>query len=69
VRASNGNLSIAVRDDGVGFETTQERQFVGLGHASMRERVRLLGGILKIRSAPGQGTIVETQIPLDVTAI
>jgi len=67
VHASNGHLSVAVRDDGVGFEATQERQFAGLGHASMRERVRLLGGVLRIRSAPGQGTTVETQLPLNVT--
>jgi signal transduction histidine kinase/ABC-type uncharacterized transport system substrate-binding protein len=64
VRGSNGHLSVAVRDDGVGFETTEKPEFVGLGHASMRERVRLLGGVLKIRSAPGQGTTIETQIPL-----
>ncbi len=66
VKASNGSLSLAVRDDGVGFDPTVQRG-VSLGHASMRERVRLLGGVVEIHSAPGRGTTIQTHIPLTVT--
>jgi signal transduction histidine kinase len=67
VKASNGSLSLAVRDDGVGFDPTVQRGLASLGHASMRERVRLLGGVLEIHSAPGHGTTIQTRIPLSVT--
>jgi signal transduction histidine kinase len=30
----------------------------------MRERVRLLGGIFEIESAPGHGTIIRARLPL-----
>ncbi|MCL6522055.1 MAG: HAMP domain-containing protein [Firmicutes bacterium] len=51
-----------VEDDGVGFETGGEAARQGrrcLGLAGMRERVRMLGGQLAVRSAPGRGTVVE----------
>jgi signal transduction histidine kinase len=34
----------------------------------MRERVSLVGGTVNIRSHPGLGTTIETQIPLAETA-
>jgi signal transduction histidine kinase len=30
----------------------------------MAERARLLGGKLEVRSAPGEGTVVEAIVPL-----
>jgi signal transduction histidine kinase len=54
---------LEVRDDGVGFDP--QGSFPGhLGLRSMRERVRHLGGILQIESAPGQGTHMLAQVPL-----
>ncbi|GIV01005.1 MAG: hypothetical protein KatS3mg014_2620 [Actinomycetota bacterium] len=60
-------VRVAVEDDGDGFDPSAvvrpRRGHLGL--ASLRERVRLLGGRLEIRSAPGRGTTVESVVPLD----
>jgi signal transduction histidine kinase len=57
------HLRIAVRDWGVGFEPgAVEADRFGL--AGMRERARLLGGSMRIESAPGQGTSIVVELPL-----
>jgi signal transduction histidine kinase len=56
---------LAVEDDGLGFDPAALKGRRSLGHASMRERVRLAGGELDIESAPGHGTTVVAWIPLD----
>jgi signal transduction histidine kinase len=58
-------LQLAVRDDGVGFVPGQENRQRTLGQASMRERIRLLGGEIDIDSAPGHGTTIVAWVPLD----
>ncbi|MCC6642703.1 MAG: sensor histidine kinase [Deltaproteobacteria bacterium] len=58
----NGRLLLAVRDNGAGFEKV--RSGASLGFASMRERMRLLGGTLDIESAPGHGTTISAWVPL-----
>ncbi len=54
-----------VRDDGSGFspavEATPEPEHLGL--FTMRERAELAGGWLRIDTAPGRGTTVESWIP------
>lgn len=59
----DGLLTLSVSDDGVGFDpaSTPERGHVGL--LEMRERMRALGGELRISSASGRGTVVEGAIP------
>lgn len=63
VATANGGLKMTVSDDGVGFVPGQ-RQVRSLGHASMRERARLVGGTLDVESAPGRGTTVNVAVPL-----
>ncbi len=63
VTTTNGSVRMTVSDDGVGFVAAQ-RRVRSLGHASMRERARLLGGTLEIDSAPGRGTTVDVSMPL-----
>lgn len=60
----DGQVHLAVVDDGQGFDPEQARQRASLGLASMRERVRLVGGRLEIDSAPGRGTRVEAWVPV-----
>jgi signal transduction histidine kinase len=54
-------IILSVRDDGVGFNTNQNNE--GLGIFGMQERVELLGGKLKIESTTGKGTQVTADIP------
>lgn len=61
----NGGLQLAVVDDGVGFDPVQQPHRPSIGHASMRERVHLVGGRLEIESEPGHGTTVLAWIPLN----
>jgi signal transduction histidine kinase len=60
-------LALTVADDGRGFnpESLGEHGSGHLGLLGMSERTRLLGGHLQVRSAPGQGTVVEAAVPLD----
>jgi signal transduction histidine kinase len=64
-RADGFTLSVA--DDGRGFapEDLGEHGSEHLGLLGMRERTRLLGGRLELRSTAGQGTVVEATVPLD----
>lgn len=60
----DGGVQLAVRDDGVGFDSVKNHGRPSLGHASMRERVSLVKGDLDIESAPGHGTTILVWIPL-----
>ena len=68
VAGKDGGVALAVRDDGVGFDTSRDGERASLGLASMRERVRLLGGRLDIESARGDGTAVLAWVPLPAAA-
>ena len=61
VRKERQQVNVTVRDDGAGFDT---RFLRGLGLLGMEERVRRLGGSLKIRSEPGRGTLVQAALPV-----
>jgi PAS domain S-box-containing protein len=65
-------LCVSIRDDGVGFEVAAALQRAAQGHSmgllSMQERVLLLGGQMRIESAPGQGTMIEMSLPLVLPA-
>jgi signal transduction histidine kinase len=58
----DGRAVVAVRDDGVGFDTAvPPRSAYGL--LGMRFRVQAEGGTLTVVSAPGQGTRVQVSLP------
>jgi signal transduction histidine kinase len=64
----DGLLHLSVRDDGIGFDVTAQRdqavRGASLGLLSMQERAALAGGGLEYLSAPGQGTEVHAWFPL-----
>jgi signal transduction histidine kinase len=45
-------------------EAAAARKPESFGLLGMNERLRMLGGTLALRSAPGQGTTVEARVPL-----
>jgi len=57
-----GQITLEVRDDGVGFDPGVEHPG-HLGLHSMRERAARLGAALEIQSGPGRGTLVRVCIP------
>lgn len=64
VTAEGGGIALTVRDNGAGFDAARAPERASLGLASMRERVRLLGGRLDIDSGHGNGTSVVAWVPL-----
>lgn len=60
--ASRGDaIDLDVADDGRGFDT--ELPHGGLGLISIDERVRLVNGVVRLDTAPGQGTRLSVRIP------
>lgn len=63
VKRGDDLVRFRVRDDGSGFETRSVR---GLGLLGMEERVRRLGGVLRIDSQLGRGTLISAELPVVV---
>jgi PAS domain S-box-containing protein len=63
-------LSLTIRDDGVGFDVSQAQSRASLGGSfgilGMYERVRIVGGHLTMVSSPGQGTHLCARFPLQM---
>lgn len=62
--ARDGGLQLRVHDDGRGCEPERALQAGGSGLGGMRERLRLYGGVLQLRSAPGEGLRLSARVPL-----
>ena len=65
LKTNNGLLTLAVVDDGQGFDALHLSESEGLGVAGMRERAALVGGALEVRSQPRKGTRVSFKVPID----
>jgi PAS domain S-box-containing protein len=65
LRADRARLMLRIDDPGRGFdhEAALAAQTTG-GLSGMRERVLLIGGVLTIESAPGEGTQIVAELPL-----
>jgi signal transduction histidine kinase len=59
--AAHDQLSLTVKDDGVGLPADPERR----GLLYMQERAERLSGSCRIESAPGRGTTIIWTAPLD----
>jgi two-component system, NarL family, sensor histidine kinase UhpB len=63
--AVDGSVSLVITDDGKGFldpEVASLTQGPGWGLTIMRERAALVGGTLRIDTAPGSGTTITVEI-------
>lgn len=62
--SSNG-VGLSVTDNGKGFDASDKSaHHKGLGLTSMRERLRLLNGFLRVHSRPAEGTKICAWIPV-----
>jgi signal transduction histidine kinase len=55
-------ITLAVTDDGTGFDSTVNRPG-HIGLVSMRDRIELAGGWFRIDSAPSHGTTIAFFVP------
>ena len=60
----NEAMQLVVEDNGCGFPADSILSRQGLGTVSMRERIRLVNGTLRIDSQPGNGTRVIACVPM-----
>jgi signal transduction histidine kinase len=63
IRGGTDNIELTIEDFGVGFDV-KAPEGVGLGLASMKERLKAVKGQLDIRSQPRRGTSIEVRVPL-----
>jgi signal transduction histidine kinase len=65
LEGSDHQLTLSVRDTGVGFDPSEVKHKTALGLSSMRERARLANGTFSITSKPRKGTIIKVIVPLE----
>jgi signal transduction histidine kinase len=65
LRSENGQLAVAVRDEGMGFDVLTVWG-KGLGLIGLEERVRELGGDVTLTSELRRGTMVSAIIPVAI---
>ena len=56
------SLELSIRDDGQGFDLAEARRQGGVGLVSLDERVRLIGGSLRIETQPQRGTELRVSV-------
>jgi signal transduction histidine kinase len=64
--SSPSHITLRVTDDGKGFAPLAS-QWAGLGLLTMRERVELQGGLLRVETGSTRGTMIEATVPLTTT--
>lgn len=64
LETTSEGIRLSVSDDGWGFDMDSEAMKKGLGFTSMRERVRIVGGQMEVRSKPMNGTVIEVSVPV-----
>ena len=57
------NMVISIQDNGRGFDTSKGK--AGIGHKNIKSRIEKINGSWYLRSAPGIGTTVLLEIPLE----
>lgn len=68
VKSTSQSVELCIKDDGQGFDPSQQLDDNGAGHhglAIMRERTEGLGGTLTVLAAAGEGTEVRIVLPVE----
>lgn len=61
LRRSQGKVHLNIHDNGRGFRV-QNRRGTHLGLIGMRERVEMIGGVLRVDTAVGEGTTIHVEL-------
>lgn len=70
LREADKSIRLSVVDNGAGFSAeAAPGKPMSFGLAGMRERARLLGGALDIRSRPGKGVAIRLVLPKDSATV
>jgi two-component system CheB/CheR fusion protein len=64
IRGDKDGILLSITDNGAGFDPSLAAEQGGLGVVGIRERVRLVDGVVSIRSRPGHGTQIDVRVPL-----
>ena len=64
LRGTQDSVELTIADSGRGFEEHDALSRQGLGLISMRERIQIVHGELKVQSKPGSGTTIYALVPL-----
>ena len=60
---TEGEIQLTVSDLGIGFDPQDAMYQHGIGLVSMRERIQIVRGEMKITSTPGAGTTICARVP------
>lgn len=60
----SNNVVIVVKDDGIGFDTSEKKDG-SFGIIGMRERIAMLNGKMEIKSVINEGTTILIDIPIE----
>jgi len=63
---SDGDICLTITDDGAGFDLKTAELGRGYGLPNIKDRAERLGGVLRITSSPGAGTILDIKVPVPV---
>jgi PAS domain S-box-containing protein len=66
LREATGEIHLIVADHGKGFDVETAIRGQGLGLTSMQERVRLVRGMISIKSKPMGGTTIHVRVPFEL---
>lgn len=61
LQSGNGEVSLTIKDDGIGFDIRHTSR--GIGLSNIYERTKFYEGKVDIQTAPGNGCIVSVTIP------
>ena len=61
VQQAGERITLSIQDDGSGFDAAQMK---GLGLLGIQERVNHLGGVCRVHSSPGRGTLLSVDLAL-----
>jgi PAS domain S-box-containing protein len=68
LKGGTGEIELTVKDSGAGFEPEQAFKGRGIGLSSMKERLKLVNGMLSIGSDLGLGTSIHARVPVSAKA-